>query len=711
VHLRAGGTSVVVDARGDGLPRLVHWGADLGDVTAEVLTALADAQVPQRVSGGLDAPAPLAVLPEHATGWQGTPGLVGHRDGADFSVHLRVQEVDVADRRLVTRAADRPAGVDADVELEVTAPGLVRVRATVRNTGRTPFDLGGVLPALPVPDTATELLTTTGRHLRERSPQRLPFVVGTHLRESRRGRPGADATLLVIAGEQGFGARRGRVWGVHVAWSGNHRVLAERAISGEGILAGGELLLPGEVRLAPGESYESPWLYGSHGDGLDQLAGRFHEHLRARPHHPSTPRPVTLNTWEAVYFDHDLDRLTELADLAAGLGVERFVLDDGWFGSRRDDTRGLGDWHVSPEVWPDGLHPLADHVVGLGMQFGLWVEPEMINPDSDLARAHPDWMLSTPDRLPPPARQQQVLDLGNPDAFAHILDRLHALLEEYPIAYLKWDHNRDLVDAGHGTLGTAGVRGQTLAVYRLLDELRAWHPGLEIESCASGGARVDLGILERTDRVWASDCIDPLEREQIQRWTELLLPPELVGEHVGGPVSHTTGRRHVLDFRAASAFFGHLGVEWDVSAATPEERARLAEWIAAHKELRDVLHTGRRVHADHPDPAVRVHGVVAVDGTSAVYAVTQVATSLTYPTGWLRLPGLDPDAVYDVRPLPPGDHIEGTGQSPLPWWGDGARLTGRALEEVGVRGPVLYPERTVLVRAERTDAPRPAAVP
>jgi alpha-galactosidase len=708
VHLRAGGTSVVVDARGDGLPRLVHWGADLGDVPDEVLTALADAQVPQRVSGGPDAPVPFGVLPEHAAGWQGTPGLVGHRDGADFSTHLLVHDVEVTGQGLVAHASDARAGIDAAVEVEVTGSGLVRVRASVRNTGDSPFDLGGVLPALPVPDTATELLDTTGRHLRERSPQRLPFVVGTHLRESRRGRPGADATLVLAAGEPGFGARSGRVWGIHVAWSGNHRVLAERAISGEAFLAGGELLLPGEVRLGPGDGYESPWLYGSHGDGLDELAGRFHDHLRGRPHHPRTPRPVTLNTWEAVYFDHDLGRLTELADLASDLGVERFVLDDGWFGSRRDDSRGLGDWHVSSEVWPDGLHPLADHVVALGMEFGLWVEPEMINPDSDLARAHPDWILGLPGRVPPPARQQQVLDLANPAAFAHILGRLDALLDEYPIAYLKWDHNRDLVDAGHGALGVAGVRGQTLAVYRLLDELRARHPGLEIESCASGGARVDLEILERTDRVWASDCIDPLEREQIQRWTGLLLPPELIGEHVGGPVSHTTGRQHVLDFRAASAFFGHLGVEWDVSRATADERARLAEWIAAHKALRGLLHTGRRVHADHPDPAVRVHGVVAVDGAAAVYAVTQVATSLTYPTGWLRLPGLDPDAVYDVRPLPPGDRIEGTGQSPLPWWADGARLTGRVLTEVGVRAPVLYPERTVLVRAERTDALLPA---
>src|SRR5665647_2598961 len=186
-------------------------------------------------------------------------------------------------------------------------------------------------------------------------PPRRSFVVGTHLREGRHGRTGADAAFVTVAGPAGFGFRSGEVWGVHVAWSGNHRVVAERAFDGERLLAGGELLLPGEVELGLGESYMSPWLYGSYGDGLDELAGRFHDTLRARPHHPRTPRRVVLNVWEAVYFAHDLDKLRTLADIGAEIGVERFVLDDGWFRGRRDDTGGLGDWYVDPEVWPHGL--------------------------------------------------------------------------------------------------------------------------------------------------------------------------------------------------------------------------------------------------------------------------------------------------------------------------------------------------------------------
>ncbi len=236
-----------------------------------------------------------------------------------------------------------------------------------------------------------------------------------------------------------------------------------------------------------------------------------------------------------MYFDHDLDELIGLAELGAKVGVERFVLDDGWFLGRRDDTAGLGDWRVDPAVWPQGLAPLVSAVRDLGMDFGLWFEPEMVNEDSDVARAHPDWILAPGGRLPLAARNQQVLNLTIPQAFDHVLESMSALIGELEIAYVKWDHNRDLVEAGERSTGEPRVHTQTLAVYALMDELKRRHPGLEIESCSSGGGRVDLGVLQHTDRVWASDCIDALERQRIQRWTGQLLPPELVGSHVGAP--------------------------------------------------------------------------------------------------------------------------------------------------------------------------------
>ncbi len=711
LHLRSAGVSLVLDCTGDGLPRVLHWGADLGPLPDTSLASLAAAARPQLVSSSLDVRVPLALVPEQSAGWLGTPGLTGHRDGTGFSTAFSVRHLESGPGAVTVEAEDSQAGLALRIELELDAAGLLRRRATVTDRtpageDRAPYTVDGLLLALPVPPRATELLDLAGRHLRERSPQRHEFTVGTHLRENRRGRTGLDATLVHVAGESGFGFREGEVWGLHTAFSGNHRSLAERTAAGVRMLGGGETLLPGEVRLGPGEAYTTPWVYASYGRGLDELAGRFHRHLRARPHHPRGARPVTLNTWEAVYFRHDLAKLTALADAAAEVGAERFVLDDGWFLGRRDATAGLGDWYVDPEVWPQGLHPLAEHVRGLGMEFGLWVEPEMINPDSDLARARPEWILAAGGRMPPEARHQQVLDLARPEAYDHVLERLDALVTEYRLTYLKWDHNRDLVDAGHGSHAAGGVHGQTLAVYRLLDELRARHPGLEIESCSSGGGRVDLGVLERTDRVWTSDCIDALERQGIQRWTGLLLPPELLGAHVGGSRAHTTGRRHTLGLRAGTALFGHFGIEWDLTKAKPEDRTALAAWVALYKDLRGLLHTGDVVRGDHPDPALWVHGVVAADRSRAVYALVQTETSVQSTAGPVTLPGLDPDAAYRLTPLPPGDRCEGPTGDALPWWRDGVELPGRVLATAGVQAPTLYPERLVLVEARRV---RPSA--
>lgn len=709
-HLRAGGVSLLLDTSGPHLPRVLHWGADLGDVGPEEVAQLVLASVVPVVSGAPDAPYALSLLPEQSAGWLATPGVTGSRDGRAWSTAFRVTDVTTTGpltrddgtpvaHCLVVTADDGDAGLQLTLVVEQYPSGLVRTRSTVTNTADDVFTLAGLDTALPVPPEAEEILDWTGRHLRERSAQRHKFTAGTHLRESRRARS-HDGTLLLTAGRPGFGHGSGEVWGVHVAWSGNTRTYAEQEMpSGARVLGGGELLLSGEVRLAPGESYTSPWLYASYGDGLDDLSHRFHAYLRSRPQHPTSPRKTLINVWEAVYFDHDLPRLTALADAASAVGIERYVLDDGWFRGRRDDTVGLGDWYVDEDVWPGGLHPLADHVTGLGMEFGLWFEPEMVNPDSDLAREHPEWILRTGSRLPPSSRNQQVLDLANQGAWDHVFGRMDAILAEYPIAFVKWDHNRDLIDAGHQPTGRPGVHGQTHAAYRLIDALRAAHPDVEFESCSGGGGRADLGILERTDRIWASDCIDALERQTIEAGTGMIVPPEMMGSHIGSPRAHTTGRRHDLSFRGATAFFGHLGVEWDLTRASEDDLTDLAAWISAYREHRELLHHGRVVRADHPDPALRVHGVVAESRDEAIFAIVQLTTGVSAPPGRVRLPGLDPARTYEVRPLAPGDDISprGDGAEAPAWWKDGTRLSGRALGVVGVQVPNQFPERSVLL--------------
>jgi len=699
VLLRTEGVAAVLDLTGGRLPSIEYWGADLGALSESEVAAISRSNEFPTAPNIIDDPVRLAVLPEHWTGWLGRPGLSGSRSGRDWSpkfttTALRVGGEDRSDStglvatdgptEIEVDAVDDVAGLAVTVTLGLTAGGLLRVRAAVTNTGAGGYELHGLTPAFPVPPAAREVLDMCGRWGKERIAQRSPLQVGTHLRENRKGRTGADAATVLHVGTPGFSFQQGEIWAVHTGWSGNHVHYAEQLSTGEQVIGGGELLLPGEVVLDTGETYTSPWLYGSYGGGLDQVARRFHRFLRARTIHPSTTRPVTINVWEAVYFDHDLDRLVELAERAAALGVERYVLDDGWFGSRRNDKSGLGDWTVSPEVWPNGLHPLVDKVTELGMQFGLWFEPEMINTDSDAARAHPEWVMATGDRLPVESRFQQVINLGLPDCYAFIRDAIFAILREYDIAYIKWDHNRDLVDAGTQPEGRPGVHQQTLAFYRLIDEIKAAFPGLEIESCSSGGARVDLGVLERTERVWVSDCIDPLERQEMHRWTTQLIPPELMGAHIASGKSHTTGRQHDLDFRAATAIFGHLGIEWDLSKASDTELADLGVWIDFYKEHRDLLLGGDLVRIDFPDDSLNAHGVVSPDQSTAIYSLVSVSRSPLVSTGRVPLPGLDPDRRYRVVPVQ--ELLPRSGRVPR-WWG----LRTPSWEEVHALPPGTRP--------------------
>lgn len=697
VYLRRGGTGVVLDLSTS--PSIVAWGPDLGDLDAASLESLVIADDRQRISGGLDETGRLHIVSGQGDGWLATPGIEGYRPGGKaFAPRFTLTDAAVDSASVTLELADTELGLRARAELSLGEAGLLRQRLTLINDGDSDYVLQSLAVAFPLPWEATEILDTTGRHLRERSAQRHPMGFGTYARESRRGRPGADATVLLAAGRPGFGFESGLVHGIHLAWSGNQRLTAERVPTGDAYLSAGELYSPGEIRLAPGEEIASPWVFGSWGDGLNELSHRFHAEWRARPQHPQRPRPITLNTWEAVYFDHSLAKLTDLAKVAAEVGVERFVLDDGWFRGRRDDTAGLGDWFVDEGVWPEGLHPLVDAVNGLGMEFGLWVEPEMINVDSDLARAHPEWILRGRSDLPPVGRQQQVLNLADDGAYAYILERLTAILDEYPISYLKWDHNRDLAEAGSGPDGFAVVHRHTLALYRLIDELVAAHPGLEIESCASGGARVDLGILDRTARIWVSDCLDPTERLQNQRYTGLVVPPEMMGMHLTSPVVHSTGRSVSLSYSGAVALFGHFGIEWDLTTLDTEGRRAVAAWVELAKQVRGLVATGTVVHVDTIDEGLDVRGVVAADKASAYFSIAQTQTLAASPAGRVRFPGLEAGVAYHVRLVTPGGIVQEPAQSPLAWAHHDTVLTGRQLAAVGVRPPVQNPQQAVVVQ-------------
>jgi len=726
VALRAAGAAFIVQISAP-IPRVLHWGADLGDLDPAAVSALALTAGPAQLNNSPDIPRTFSALPTEYEGWSGTPALSGHAGGRATTPRPRLVRHDVeipsdgVGGSIALDFEDTLTGVVTEMRYRLDAEGvlavdmsLTRDAALSPRIGESAYTVGGVLALLPLPERANELLDFTGKWCRERSPQRSPLGFGTHLRAAHRGKPGHDSPFLLAAGTSGFGFGHGEVWAVHLAWSGEQRYLAERLTEGAGafsaILGAGENLHPGEIILADGERYDAPTALFIWSDrGLDAISDRLHRRLRARASHPRSPRPLVLNTWEAVYFDHDLERLTALVERAAKVGVERIVLDDGWFRGRREADAGLGDWYVDDAVWPQGLGPLVDVVRGHGMQFGLWFEPEMINLDSDLARAHPDWVLGPAEGLGPESRSQHVLDIARPDAYRYLLERIDALVQEHSIDYLKWDHNRDLLEAvSRGADGDRpSVHRQTTALYRLLDELRRRHPELEIETCSGGGGRVDLGILERTDRVWASDCNDPVERIQIERWTRSIVPPELIGSHLGAARSHTTSRTTDLPFRLIAALTAHAGIEQDLTAVDDAELAVITRWAALYREFRGLLHSGRVVNADLADPATSLAGVVAHDASAALFTWSRFATSAAGQSGRVRFPGLDATATYRVRIR------EDLGASSRhggdPEWVTAAvagpvDIPGSVLVIAGVPLPTLNPQQAMLVEVRRSDS-------
>ena len=693
--LRAGAHQAIVEV-GTGVPELVWLGAPITGAL-ETLSAVRNRPIP---NASISSIAPATLLPIEADGWVGAPGIEGQRpDGSAWSPRFVLSKADVEPSSIIVTGIDDRCGLAVVTRVALTASGVVTTSVELHNEGDTDYSLQACRLTVPVGEDIVEVQVPEGRWVHEFQEVRLPWRAGAIEQTNRRGRTSHDKPPWIMAGTAGFTNGTGKVWGAHLGWSGNVSVRAEVLTDGRRILQLGELLLSGDVVLSPGEQYNSPTMYLAASDsGMNGVSHAFHGYIRARPQHDHirSDRPVHMNTWEAVYFFHDLEVLKGLADKAAEVGAERYVLDDGWFHGRRSDNAGLGDWWVDDSVWPNGLAPLISHVTSLGMQFGIWVEPEMVNPNSDLFGAHPEWVLGGASDDPVMGRNQLVLDLTIAEAFSYVFGHLDRLLENHDVSYVKWDMNRDLTRPGSGTGSRA--RSQTLAVYRMIDMLREKHPDVEIETCSSRGGRADLGILERTDRIWTSDSNDALARQRIQRGFLRWFPPELMGAHVGPPVSHTSGRQMALGFRGATALFGHLGIEWNLQDASAEDRAQLTEIISFHKEHRALLHTGVVWQLDTTDPGLLAMGVVAANSAEALYSVAQLETARYGVPERLRLSGLDPEQTYSVTPILLSDAKLGLAVRQPEWVTTGVEAaTGNMLTTHGLQLPCLDPETALLL--------------
>ncbi|WIX91732.1 alpha-galactosidase [Amycolatopsis sp. DG1A-15b] len=650
----------------DDVPAHVYWGPALSD--AEVVE-LAGKTLPWW-DGFNDPNEGLAELAADGGTRYWTPALqVRFADGTR-ALEWRYEDHEITAGHLRLFFQDRHYPLRITLHYRLRGAVLERWTELSADTDVEVVRADSATWALPVFEDY-RLSHVTGRWAAETQLHRSPVPHGETGFGSRRGITGHHANPWVMVDDGTATERHGEVYGVALAWSGSWRLTTTRSSTGRLTVSGG-FGQDGVVhRVGPGRPLTTPVSAGLYTDGGFGAASRaWHAYVleHVLPH-PEELRPVLYNSWEATGFDVTEAGQRALAERAAALGVELFVMDDGWFGARTGDHAGLGDWQVNRARFPDGLKPLVDAVHGLGMRFGIWVEPEMVNPDSDLYRAHPDWVLHHPHRRRSELRRQLVLNFARPDVAGWAHEWLDRLVGEHGVDFLKWDMNRPFSEAGW-----PGESDQdrlwvehTRAVYALLDRLRADHPGLRIESCAGGGGRIDLGVLARTDQVWTSDNTDALDRLRIQHGYGQLYPARAMAAWVTDNPNFVTARSVPLEFRFHVAMAGVLGLGGDIVHWPADDLAAARDLVALYKDIRPVVQHGA-LHRLRPPADDGVTALQYVHGDRVVVFEYRQAAHFGEPARPLRLAGLDPahryldpdsgathsGAVLLARGLPPG---------------------------------------------------------
>jgi alpha-galactosidase len=503
---------------------------------------------------------------------------------------------------------------------------------------------------LHLPNGTNELTCVSGSWAREFTPQRVRLSPGIELIESRNLGTGHAANPIVLINRPGQAwEESGTVYFAALAYSGAWQIAVEQLPTWDVRIHAGYLPFDFQLDLAPGEKHITPAVVcGVSAEGWGGASRRLHAFTRERVLPHPRLRPVLYNGWEAMYFDLTLDGLIDLARKAAAIGVELFCVDDGWFGARRSELAGLGDWVVSADAFPQGIEPLVQEVHRLGMKFGLWIEPEMVNPDSDLYRQHPDWVLHFPGRERTQARHQLVLDFGRAEVVEHIFAVLDELVTRYNIAFFKWDMNRLATEPG-SVAGKTIWRAHTAGVYAIMDRLRRKHPALDIQSCSSGGGRVDLGILARTDQVWVSDNTDAFDRIRIQEGFSLAYPARCMEAWVTHEHNHITQRTTSLGLRFDVAMRGVLGIGSSLNQLSDAELAEYANYIAFYKRIRHVIQDGVLYRLERLEEfQASVIEYLLPDGSEAVYSIAVRDHHIGSVRPAALLKGLLPGATYIV---------------------------------------------------------------
>ena len=565
--------------------------------------------------------------------------------------------------KILLKDISREVYVELQYEVDATT-GIVRRSAQLQNQTSTPLIIEQIASATwnLCRGTNYRLRYLAGRWAGEWQLREQKIQPGKTVLESRRGSTGAQNSPWFAVDRNGSDDQdSGDVWFGALGWSGSWQISVEQDQVQQVRLTGGPNSFDFGYRLAAGEHYQTPYFYAGYSHdgigGASRLLHRF-ELASILPHAPGPKlRPVLYNSWEATEFNVDEAGQEDLAEKAASIGVERFVVDDGWFGQRADDRAGLGDWYVNPRKFPHGLKPLIDKVHSLGMDFGLWVEPEMVNPNSDLYRKHPDWVLYFPTRPHTEGRNQLVLNLARPDVRDYVFQFLDKLLEENDIAFLKWDYNRNWSEPGWPAVAPEDQKQVYITyvqnLYSILDRLRAKHPQVEIESCSGGGSRVDLGIMRYTDEVWPSDNTDAFDRLLIQDGFSYAYTPGVMMAWVTDSPSMVNQRTLSLEYRFLSSMQGALGVGANLNHWKPEDFATAKRMVARYKQVRETVQRGSLYRLISPQNGSQqsVTETVSEDQRHAVTFAFLHSSRMLYPFPRIYLRGLKPEAMYRIAAL------------------------------------------------------------
>ncbi|MBQ7004344.1 MAG: alpha-galactosidase [Oscillospiraceae bacterium] len=577
---------------------------------------------------------------------------------------------------------------------------IITRAARLTNEGGESLTLNRVMTlCLDMPAGQWDLLHFHGRHEMERQMERVPLTSGIRTISTRRGASSHHHNPFIILAAPETTEKIGECFGVMQVYSGSHRTDVEVDFRGMTRVVTGindELFA---WQLEPGEVFHTPEaiLMFTH-DGIGELSRRYHDFIRSnimRSQYTFKPRPVLINNWEATYFDFNSDKIVSIAKQASELGVDMMVLDDGWFGGRvKDDNAGLGDWVVNEEKLGGSLNDLIERVHALNMRFGIWVEPEMVNEDSDLYRAHPDWAFVLPGRKPAMGRNQLVLDLSRPEVVDYLTESLTRLLADHPIDYIKWDMNRNISDVYSYTCAPERqgevVHRYMLGLYTLLERITTAFPNVLFEGCAGGGGRFDAGMMAYFPQIWCSDDTDAVERLTIQHGTSFGYPISAVGAHVSACPNHQTGRNVPLWTRAIVAMNGTFGYELDPNKLSAEEKEEIREQIICFKRHRDLIANGNYYRLNDPQGSdFCAWQYASKDEREALLFVVQPRVRTNAAPICMRLCGLDEQARYCVK------SCRLTGMRKLAWGAESASLedcvfTGAQLMYAGLALPRLH---------------------